>query len=180
MAGNTIRTLCQFCHTNCGIIVKKSSTGTLTVEGDPDHPVTRGFLCSRTHRFLERQYDPERITGPLARRGDDFERGLTALGKLTEGPVYVCTAPGLGPQVPADDRFRVEEFAGPHPAGTAGLHIHRLDPVDRRKKVWYLGYQDVLAVGRLFAGGELDVTRVISLAGPPVTRPSTNTNAAWR
>jgi len=43
------------------------------LQGDPDHPVTQGFLCHRTSRFLERQYDPERITTPLLRRGDRFE-----------------------------------------------------------------------------------------------------------
>lgn len=37
------------------------------LEGDPDHPVTRGFLCYRTNRFLERQYDPDRLTTPLLR-----------------------------------------------------------------------------------------------------------------
>ncbi len=107
----------------------------------------------------------------LAGRGDDFERGLVALGKLTEGPVHVCTAPGTSLQVPQGDRFRVEEFAGPHPAGTAGVHIHWLDPVDRHKVVWHVGCQDVAAIGKLFASGDLDVTRVVSLAGPPVKRP---------
>lgn len=109
----------------------------------------------------------------LAGRGDDFERGLAALSKLTDGPVHVCTAPGggAGLQVPKDDRFRVEEFAGPHPAGTVGVHIHVLDPVDRRKLVWHVGYQDVAAIGRLFDRGELDVGRVIALAGPAVARP---------
>ncbi len=42
------------------------------LEGDPDHPVTRGFLCYRTNRFLERQYDPGRLATPLLRRGSDF------------------------------------------------------------------------------------------------------------
>jgi Na+-transporting NADH:ubiquinone oxidoreductase subunit A len=109
----------------------------------------------------------------LQGRGDDFERGLAALGKLTGGPVYVCTAPGggAGLQLPRDDRFRVEEFAGPHPAGTVGVHIHLLDPVHRRKRVWHCGYQDVAAVGRLFDRGELDVTRVVALAGPAVDKP---------
>jgi len=34
-----------------------------------------------------------------------------------------------------------------------------------------VGYQDVAAIGKLFAGGELDVERVISIAGPPVSEP---------
>jgi Na+-transporting NADH:ubiquinone oxidoreductase subunit A len=52
-----------------------------------------------------------------------------------------------------------------------GLHIHTLDPVDRAKLVWHLGYQDVIAIGKLFAGGGLDVSRVIALAGPGVRQP---------
>lgn len=107
----------------------------------------------------------------LADRGEDFERGLTALAKLTDGLVFVCKAPGAAFPTPRDGRIVVEEFDGPHPAGTAGVHIHTLDPVNRRKLVWHVGCQDVAAIGRLFATGELDVGRVISLAGPPVKRP---------
>ena len=104
-------------------------------------------------------------------RGDDFERGLLALSKLTEGKIFICQAPGTKLQIPQDGQFRAEEFAGPHPAGTAGVHIHTLDPVNRAKLVWTVGYQDVLAIGRLFGGGGLDVTRVVALSGPGVTRP---------
>jgi len=107
----------------------------------------------------------------LQGREDDFERGLVAIGKLTEGNVYVCTGPGVELPLPGEDRFRIERFDGPHPAGTVGLHIHRLDPVSRGKRVWHVGYQDVAAIGKLFAGGELDVERVISIAGPPVSEP---------
>ncbi len=42
------------------------------LQGDPDHPVTRGFLCRRTSRFLERQYAPDRLTKPLLRRDGGF------------------------------------------------------------------------------------------------------------
>jgi len=41
----------------------------------------------------------------------------------------------------------VQEFAGPHPAGLAGTHIHLLDPVSDQKTVWSINYQDVIAVG---------------------------------
>ncbi len=102
-------------------------------------------------------------------RRTDFERGLSVLAKLTDGAVYVCTADETSITVPASCRH--ERFKGPHPAGTVGYHIHRLDPVDRNKKVWYISYQDVLLVGALFATGELDLERVISLAGPSVKQP---------
>ena len=107
----------------------------------------------------------------LEGREEDFERGLAALAKLTDGPVYVCTEPGATLPVPQSDRFRTEAFDGPHPAGTPGLHMHILDPVGRERIAWYVGLQDVAMIGKLFASGELDVRRVISLAGPPVKNP---------
>ncbi len=104
-------------------------------------------------------------------RAGDLERGLAALARLTDGPVYLCRAPGTIARVETSEPVRVEEFAGPHPAGAAGLHIHTLDPVDRNKLVWQIGLQDTLAIGRLFATGEPDIQRVVALAGPPVGRP---------
>lgn len=104
-------------------------------------------------------------------RAGDLERGLAALARLTDGPVYLCRAPGTIAGVETSEPVRVEEFAGPHPAGAAGLHIHTLDPVDRNKLVWQIGLQDTLAIGRLFATGEPDVQRIVALAGPQVARP---------
>ncbi|MCY4601492.1 MAG: Na(+)-translocating NADH-quinone reductase subunit A [Acidobacteria bacterium] len=104
-------------------------------------------------------------------RGESFERGLAALCRLTDGPVFVCTDPETDAPRPANDQIRHEQFSGPHPAGTVGLHIHTLDPVDRRKTVWHAGAQDVAAIGTLFRTGTLDVNRVVALAGPAVRRP---------
>ena len=107
----------------------------------------------------------------LAGAGPAFERGLFAVAKLTDGPVFVCTAPASSLPLPPLDQIRHEEFAGPHPAGTVGVHIHTLDPVDRNKMVWHLGYQDLVTIGKLFETGTLQVERVIALAGPAVKRP---------
>ena len=60
---------------------------------------------------------------------------------------------------------------GPHPAGLPGTHIHFLQPASASRTQWHIGYQDVIAIGHLFSRGELDATRVISLAGPGVNRP---------
>lgn len=105
----------------------------------------------------------------MSGREKDFERGLAVLARLTPGKVHLCKAPGG--KVPTPKVAEVHEFAGPHPAGTVGLHIHLVDPVDRHKIVWHLHYQDVIAIGRLFASGQLDVERVVSLAGPTVVKP---------
>ncbi|HVQ35116.1 MAG TPA: molybdopterin-dependent oxidoreductase, partial [Candidatus Bathyarchaeia archaeon] len=68
-----VRTTCnRDCPDACGIVATVEDGRITKIQGDPDHPVTRGFLCYRTSRFLERQYDPDRLTTPLMRRGDGF------------------------------------------------------------------------------------------------------------
>lgn len=100
-----------------------------------------------------------------------FVNGTRVLSRLVEGKVFLCRAPETA--LPAVDlaNLVVEEFSGPHPAGNVGTHIHFLDPVHRRKTVWHIGCQDVIAVGRLFATGRIPAERVISLAGPSVKKP---------
>ncbi|UTV98127.1 Na(+)-translocating NADH-quinone reductase subunit A [Marinomonas rhizomae] len=105
----------------------------------------------------------------LADQAEAFADGLTVLTRLTEGKVFLCKAAGA--KIPTTSDVTVEEFAGVHPAGLAGTHIHFLDPVSDKKTVWSINYQDVVAIGKLFVTGELDVERVIALAGPQVKKP---------
>ncbi|MGB5621098.1 MAG: Na(+)-translocating NADH-quinone reductase subunit A [Gammaproteobacteria bacterium] len=102
---------------------------------------------------------------------DDLNRGLEILPRLTGGPIWFCKAADSSLTPKHLERLSVEEFAGPHPAGLPGTHIHLLDPVDANKRVWHLSAIDVVMIGRLFAHGELFVERVISLAGPGVRKP---------
>lgn len=107
----------------------------------------------------------------ISGRKDQFSVGLQALTQLTDGKVFLCKAPDAeipGGGVPG---VSVESFSGPHPAGLVGTHIHFLDPVGPNKTVWYIGYQDVCAIGSFFQSGTLDVRRVVSLAGPVVKQP---------
>ena len=100
-----------------------------------------------------------------------FDDGLAVLSHLTDGKVYVCQAPGRPVTARAGGQLVVETFDGPHPAGLAGTHINALDPVSTRRTVWYIDYQDVIAVGKLFTTGEIAVDRVVALAGPVVENP---------
>jgi Na+-transporting NADH:ubiquinone oxidoreductase subunit A len=111
-----------------------------------------------------------RIPVVLAGRDADFAAGLAALAKLG-ARVFLCRAAGSALPGEATAGVQVEEFTGPHPAGTVGLHIHLLDAVHEHKAVWHVGYQDVAAIGHLFLTGKLDVDRVVALAGPGVARP---------
>jgi Na+-transporting NADH:ubiquinone oxidoreductase subunit A len=107
----------------------------------------------------------------IAEHGDAFRDGLSVLSRIFDGTVYVCKAPGSAIPVTEHDRFVIAEFAGPHPAGLVGTHIHFLKPVSATRSVWHVGYQDVIAIGKLFTSGELWTERIISLAGPVVEQP---------
>jgi Na+-transporting NADH:ubiquinone oxidoreductase subunit A len=106
----------------------------------------------------------------IADRRADFERGLAALRTLTEAPRYVGRAAGST----AGDGVKgvtTADFAGKHPAGMVGYHIHTLAPVSRTRIAWHIGAQDVIRIGQLVHSGTLDTTQVVALGGPPVAKP---------
>ena len=112
--------------------------------------------------------DPRTMIGEY---GEDFADGVVALATLLDGDVYVCCSPGTALRLPDHPRLVVAEFSGPHPAGLPGTHIHALAPVSARRSAWYVGYQDAIAIGRLFTTGRISTERIISLAGPAATAP---------
>ncbi len=112
--------------------------------------------------------DPAVIIGEQA---EAFSLGQDLLAKLTSGPVYLCARAGSGLPTGESANIQAAEFDGPHPAGLAGTHIHFLEGASLEKVVWTIGYQDVIAIGRLFLDGRLYTDRVVALAGPQVERP---------
>lgn len=69
MNTETHRTTCsRDCPDACGIVATVEGGVVTSLRGDPQHPVTRGFLCFRTSRFLELQSSPDRLLQPQIRR----------------------------------------------------------------------------------------------------------------
>jgi anaerobic selenocysteine-containing dehydrogenase len=67
----TVHAVCTHdCPDSCGVLVTVDElTGrAVKVAGDPAHPVTRGFLCGKVARYLDRVYSPERLLYPMRRR----------------------------------------------------------------------------------------------------------------
>lgn len=100
-----------------------------------------------------------------------FVNGLDLLTQLTEGTVHLCHEAGKSLPCGSSDRIQAHAFAGVHPAGLPGTHIHFLDPVSLSKTVWYIDAQDVIALGALFLTGRLRTERTVALGGPGVSRP---------
>jgi anaerobic selenocysteine-containing dehydrogenase len=73
------------CPDSCGVLVTVD-TGTgraVKVQGDPSHPVTRGFLCAKVAKYLDRVYSPERLLYPMRRR-TGVPKGPLAQGREAE------------------------------------------------------------------------------------------------
>ncbi len=57
------------CPDTCAMLITVEDGRAVRVAGDPDHPVTQGFLCAKVNRYVERTYHPDRLTTPLRRVG---------------------------------------------------------------------------------------------------------------
>ncbi|CAN5692150.1 molybdopterin oxidoreductase family protein [soil metagenome] len=67
---DVIRGACPHdCPDTCAMLVHVRDGRAIRVQGDPDHPVTQGFLCAKVNRYVERSYHPDRILTPLRRVG---------------------------------------------------------------------------------------------------------------
>ena len=58
---------CTECGAGCGLHVKTREGRAIKLEGNPDHPVNRGKLCSLGQSALQALYNPDRLRAPLAR-----------------------------------------------------------------------------------------------------------------
>jgi len=82
----TVHAVCTHdCPDSCGVLVTVDTlTGrAMKVQGDPAHPVTRGFLCGKVARYLDRVYSPERLLYPMRRRAG-IAKGLLPKGREVE------------------------------------------------------------------------------------------------
>lgn len=100
----------------------------------------------------------------------EFHYGVELLTRLSSGQTYVCQAPGQAFCDPSE-RISIAFFSGTLAAGLTGTHIHRLHSVSDGRQVWSIGYQDVIAIGRLFKTGRYSSDRVVSITGSRAARP---------
>jgi anaerobic selenocysteine-containing dehydrogenase len=75
MAARLVRGACPHdCPDTCAMHVTVEDGRATKVAGDPDHPITVGFLCGKVSNYLDRVYSDERILHPLIREGGGFRR----------------------------------------------------------------------------------------------------------
>jgi len=106
----------------------------------------------------------------LEGREKEFQAGIDALSKLTEGKVHLSTGSS---DTFLNDIKGVEshKVSGKHPAGNVGVQIAKIDPVNSGDRVWVVDPQDVASIGSLFLTGKYNPTKVIALTGSQVDEP---------
>ena len=68
-------TVCDGCSAQCGMWVRTREGRAVKIEGNPNHPVSRGGLCSKGHATLQHLYNPDRFHGPMIREGERLRQG---------------------------------------------------------------------------------------------------------
>src|SRR5262249_48539170 len=77
----TVRAVCPHdCPDTCGMLVAVEDGKAVGLRGDPEHPFTRGFLCQKVARYLDRVYHPDRLRWPLKRIGP---KGKSQFARIT-------------------------------------------------------------------------------------------------
>src|SRR3954465_2151784 len=108
MPERTVRGVCPHdCPDGCALLVTVDDDGRATrVAGDPEHPITAGFLCGKVSNYLDRVYADDRVLEPLLRDGAKGEgrfRTVTwdeALDRVGEGRRGAIVAHGAETVLP--------------------------------------------------------------------------------
>ncbi|MEJ2099740.1 MAG: molybdopterin-dependent oxidoreductase [Desulfobacterales bacterium] len=134
MEKKTYRSICQFCHSNCGIIVHRSANGTTDVEGDPEHPMNRGRCCPKVAAIPEVIGSKDRLKVPLRKTSKGFEEiswekaldfAADRLGEIRDrfGPLSLVRCGGAPVSYQCRDGFLefMGAFGSPNFTGAANL-----------------------------------------------------------
>jgi len=68
----SFRTICSFCHTSCGMVIKVKDGKIAEVQGDPDHPASMGYLCKKADAVIPLVYHRDRLRTPLMKTKGGF------------------------------------------------------------------------------------------------------------
>lgn len=127
-SGAAARTVLGTCHhdcpDSCGWVVTVEGERAVKLRGNPDHPYSRGELCPKVNRFLDRVYSPQRILAPLRRVGAKGEGRFEPIG--WDDALATIAAEWTARIA----RHGGETLLGYHSAGTQGLI--QMTSLDRR------------------------------------------------
>ena len=95
------------CPDACGVLITVEDGRATRIQGDPAHPVTRGFLCAKVSKYLDRVYSPDRVLYPMRRvvpkgggskNASDFQRISWDEALSTVAERFKTVAKQFGPE----------------------------------------------------------------------------------
>jgi thiosulfate reductase / polysulfide reductase chain A len=132
-----IRTVCQSCHSECGVLARVEDGRVVRLQGDPGHPSSKGYICTKGKNEIGRLYHPDRLLYPLKRAGargegkwqriswdealDGIAAGLTEV-RDRYGADAICGMRGTGPRAGGVSNLVPYSLGSPN-AISCDLHI---------------------------------------------------------
>ena len=106
-----VRTSCRGCHGVCQVLVHLDGERVTKVTGDPESPISRGYICPKGRAAPELLYHPQRLLYPLRRKGERWSNSWERISwddaidemvdkfsriRTEDGPEFVAVGQGTG------------------------------------------------------------------------------------
>ncbi len=132
----------------------------------PDDKPKAIFISAYDSAPLSYDYD-----FALRNRQKDFQTGIDALKKLTEGKIYIITNGNTVSDFEKTEGVEIIKAFGPHPVGNVSIHIEKFEPLDKNSIVWVVNPVSVALMGSFFSAGKYNPEKHVALAGSKVKKP---------
>ncbi|HEY8217845.1 MAG TPA: molybdopterin oxidoreductase, partial [Acidimicrobiia bacterium] len=92
-----VRTFCRICAASCGIVVTVDGEHVERVRGDPEHPVSRGYTCSKGRALPDWHHGPDRLDVPVVRgKPTRWDDALDDLAGIVQGAIETSGPDAFG------------------------------------------------------------------------------------
>ncbi len=134
---------CNSCSESCGILIKTREGRPIKVDGNPDHPVSKGKICSKGHASILNLYNPDRLKEPMkGERGSLKEASwetvdseiINELNKAGRKQIAVITHRIVSPT----EKKILDEFSSRFPS--ARIYSYELFNEATRNSAWRKSY----------------------------------------
>lgn len=108
----------------------------------------------------------------MAGKEDEFQAGIDVLKKLCDNIHIGINEEAASKLYNNTKGVTLHRFKGPHPAGSVGIQIHKVMPLNKGEKVWTLQPQEIVTIGKLFSTGKHDFSRIMVATGSEIKKPA--------
>ncbi len=101
----------------------------------------------------------------------DFQKGIDALRKLTDGKIYLILENGVASKLENTEGIEVIKVSGPHPVGNVSIAIEKFEPIGKGDRIWVVNPVAVANIGNFFNEGIYNTEKTIAFVGSMLKKP---------